>query len=136
MPSGGCERAVGLDRDLEARLVQGLDEGGIHLQERLPAGAHDERRAAAVGARPLPGHGRRQLAGGAELAAAVAVGAHEFGVAERADRRGAILLVPAPEIAACEAAEDGRPPGVRSLALQRVEDLLDGVGHRRAASGW
>ena len=136
MPSGGSQRAVGLDGDLEARLVQRADERRVDLQQRLAAGAHDERRAAPVGARPLLRDGVGELLGGAELAAAVAVGADEVGVAERADGRGPVLLVPRPEVAAGEAAEHRRPPGVGPLALQRVEDLLDGVGHRATASGW
>ena len=34
-----------------------------------------------------------------------------------------------PEIAAAEAQEDSRPPGVHALALQRVEDFFDRVAH-------
>ncbi len=129
---GRLERAVRLDGDLEARLVQRADE-----RRRPSAGAarrRCRRRAACRGRRRL-GHcaatASASSCGGVELAAAVAVGADEVGVAERADGRGAVLLVPRPEVAAGEAAEHGRPPGVGPLALQRVEDLLDGVGHPR-----
>ena len=45
----------------------------------------------------------------------------------------AILLAAGPEIAAGEAAEHGRPPGLRAFALQRVEDLLDRVHGRNLA---
>ena len=43
---------------------------------------------------------------------------------------GAILLAAGPQIAAGKAAEDGGAPGVRALALQRVENLFDGVHAR------
>ena len=42
---------------------------------------------------------------------------------------GAILLSSAPQIAAGEAHEHGGPPCAGALALQRVEHLLDAVGH-------
>ena len=63
--------------------------------------------------------------------------ADEIRVAELADGRRAIRLAPRPEVAAGEAAEHGRPPGVRAFALQGVEDLFDGVhaGRTRAGGG-
>ena len=45
-----------------------------------------------------------------------------------------LLFAPAPEVAAGEAAEHGRAPGLAALALQGEEDLLDRVGHGGAAS--
>ena len=67
---------------------------------------------------------------GIAVAAALgAVHADKIGVAECADRVGPVLLAPGPQIAAGKPAEHRRPPGQRPLALQRVEDFLDGVGH-------
>ena len=43
---------------------------------------------------------------------------------------GAVLLAPAPQIAAGEAAEHRRPARLAALALQGQEDLLDRIGHR------
>ena len=64
-----------------------------------------------------------------EASAARAVGADEIGVAEGADGRRPVLLAAAPEVAAGKAAEDGCAASVGTLALQRVEDFLDGVSH-------
>ena len=61
--------------------------------------------------------------------AARAVGADEIRVAEAALRGGTIGLAAGPEIAAGEAAEHRRAPGVRPLPLQGEEDFLDGVAH-------
>ena len=105
----------------------------IELQQRLAAGADDEallrRRHAATGC-----DGVGQGVGGGELAAAVAVGADEVGVAEVADRGRAVLLAAAPQVAAGEAAEHRGAAGVGALALQCVEDFLDRVGHGGSAS--
>ena len=137
MPCGGSSVPLVSTAISKPACVERDHELGVHLQERLAAGADDETRAAAVGARPPRRDRSRELVGRPELAATVAVGTDELGVAERAHRRGAVLLVPGPEVAAREAAEHGRPARVGSLALQRVEDLLDGVGHlATAASGW
>src|SRR5687768_18396887 len=46
--------------------------------------------------------------------------AHEVGVAEAADGVGAVGLAARPEVAPGEAAEDGRPPGVRRSEERRV----------------
>ena len=69
-----------------------------------------------------------------ELPAARPVRAHKIGVAELADGRGAVRLAARPEIAAGKAAEDRGAPGLRALALQRVEDFLDGVTHKNQLS--
>src|ERR1700682_6176469 len=71
-----------------------------------------------------PGEFRRRV-----FAALGAVGTDEFGVAEFADRRGAVLLAAGPQIAAGKTAEHGRTAGLRALALQREEYLFDRV-HR------
>ena len=60
---------------------------GVELQQRLAAGADDEAAGPAVGAAGQCAATRAgQVVGGAELAAAGAVGADEVGVAEPADR--------------------------------------------------
>ena len=43
-------------------------------------------------------------------------------------------LAPGPQVAAGEPAEHRRPAGVGALALERVEDLLDGVAHATACA--
>ena len=78
---GGGHRqgAVGLDGDLEARVMQGGDERVVDLQHRLAAGQHDEGRAGgAAAARQALG----KIGGGGKAAAARAVRADEIGVAE------------------------------------------------------
>src|SRR5206468_2217198 len=70
-----------------------------------------------------------QLLGCGETAAAGAVDADEIGVAEVADGVGPVFFAAGPQVAAGEAAEDRRAPGVGAFALQGVEDLLDGVAH-------
>src|SRR5262249_45735658 len=87
-----------------------------------PAGkSHEGRRAAVSTPRLAASLGEGLRIG--EFAAA-AVGADEVRVAEIADRPRAISLTAGPEIATCEAAENGRPPSLRAFALQRVEDFL------------
>jgi hypothetical protein len=140
---GGALRPVRLHRHLEAGRMQRADERRVELEERLAPGADDERPGARAGGRlegarppgrvgsPRPRGGDRGGQGlrRGELAAALAVGADEIGVAEAAGGRRAVGLAPRPEVAAGEAAEDRRPAGVRPLALQRVEDLLHRVRH-------
>src|SRR5260370_23435712 len=70
-----------------------------------------------------------QFPGCREAAAAWAVGPGEVGVTEPANRAVAVLLPAGPQVAAGEPAEHGCTPDVRSLALQRVVDLLDAVAH-------
>jgi len=118
----------------KARLVQGHRRGrGIHLQERLPAGAHDERPGAPVGARPVPtATGRRQVPGGCgNLPPPSAVGAHGIRCRRtcrppRRDPSRARVqrLQPAKRQRQKTAGRPGvRPPRPCSV----VEDLLDGV---------
>src|SRR5437588_793480 len=85
-PAG--DDAVGLDRDRDAACMQRVGERRVHLKQRFAA-REDHEAVRALGtpvARDLVGEG----VGAAELAAAVAVGADEIGVAERADRARAI----------------------------------------------
>ena len=104
----------------------------VELQRRFASRAHHE---PVCSARP-PGPDDRgcQGTGASEHAAAGTVGADEVGVAELADGLGPIDLAPAPQVAAREAAEHRRPARLRALALQRVEQLFDGVAH--APRGW
>src|SRR5262249_59393665 len=85
------ERAVGLDRDTEAVLVQRRDERAVELQQRLAAGA-DYEPARPRARRPFRRDRLRQLPGGAEFSAARAVRADEIRIAEAADRRRAVPL--------------------------------------------
>src|SRR5688572_28466150 len=137
-------RAVRLDGDLEAARVQRVDGVGVELQERLATSAYDERsssvRAAVAGIGPA---GQHRFGEGRGVGEATAVGAHadEIRVADLADRIVPVRFATRPEIAAAEAAEHGGTSRVPPLALQRVEDLLDGVRHtalsrlpRRSAS--
>ena len=71
--------------------------------------------------------GKRRGVG--ELSPALALEADEIRVAELALRGGAILLAPAPQIAAGETAKDCGAARVNALALQRFEGFLDDVGH-------
>jgi hypothetical protein len=64
-----------------------------------------------------------------ELAAALPVGSDKVGVAEGADRRGAILLAACPQVAAGEAAEHRSLARLSALSLQGEEDFLDRIGH-------
>ena len=61
---------------------------------------------------------------GGRSATAVAVRSYEVGIAELADGRGSVLFATAPEVTACEAAKDCRATGVRTFALERIEDLF------------
>ncbi|ABA49515.1 hypothetical protein BURPS1710b_0356 [Burkholderia pseudomallei 1710b] len=121
------QRAVRLDRDREARRVQRVDERLIELQHRLAARADDE--AIRLARRPERRDPRRERSGILELAAVLAVGADEVGIAEAAHRAVAVRFAPRPEVAAGEPAEHGRTAGVRALALQRIENFLDRVRH-------
>ena len=123
------QRAVAFDGDGEACIVQRIDQRSIDLQHRLSAGQHD---IAMRGARPPAiGNRPRQCVCIGEFAAADAIGADEIGVAKAALRGGAVRLASAPQIAAGETAEHRPPPRLRALTLQREEDFLDRVGHRK-----
>ena len=86
--------AVGFDGDGEPVRVQRINQRGVKLEQRLAAGADDEAMVGRISPRRQRGTGER--GGGSELAAAVTVGADEVGVAEAADRRGAISLASGP----------------------------------------
>src|SRR3546814_6742935 len=88
------QRAVGLDRDLEAARVERRDQRVIDLEHRLAPGEHDETMRVRRAPETLDGGDEAGRLG--ELAPARAVGADEIGVAEAADRGRAVLLAPCP----------------------------------------
>src|SRR5471030_3006637 len=69
------------------------------------------------------------------LAAGLAVGADEVGVAELADGAGAVAFAAGPQIAAGKTAEHGGTPGMSALALQGVKDFFDTVSHGISSAG-
>ncbi|KAG0163919.1 hypothetical protein DFQ28_009441 [Apophysomyces sp. BC1034] len=80
--------AVGLDRDFEPLSMQRIDQRGIELQHRFAAGANDETVADSGRVRrPQRRDLRRECVGVAILAAVLAMGANEIGVAKAAHRR-------------------------------------------------
>jgi hypothetical protein len=91
-----------------------------------PPGADDEALAIAS---PSARDSFGQLRGARKAPAARAIGADEIGIAEAASRRGTIFFAAGPEIAAGKAAENGGTPSLPPLALQRVENFFDGIGH-------
>ena len=132
----GGEPLLQLDEALIAALHARGFEIAIESNGTIAAGADHQLRVPC----PAPPH-RRDMVGqgvrGGELAAPVAVGPDEIGVAEGADGRGAVALQPVPQVAAGEPQEDGRTPGLSALALHSQKDLLGGVAHIRAThSAW
>ena len=77
--------------------------------------------------------GGGQILGRGELAAVLAVGPDEVGVAEGADGLGPVLLAAGPQVAAGKAAEHGGLAGLAAFTLQGEEDFLDGIGHREGS---
>ena len=75
------------------------------------------------------GNGLREFYGGRKFPAAWTVGAYKIGIAELAHGILPVALKPRPEIAAGETEENGRASGLRALALERVVQLFDGIGH-------
>src|SRR5476649_1852116 len=126
--------AVGFDGDLEAHRLHRGDQLQVQLQQRLAAG-EDHVFAGRVSVRPQRVDGRRQRFGRGELAAALAVGADEVGVAELADGAGAVAFAAGPQIAAGKTAEHGGTPGMGALALQGVKDFFDTVSHGISSAG-
>ena len=125
---GNDLRAVGFHSNAKTLGMQRVDERRVELEQRLPARAHDEPMRAIL-LRPQCHDLRDELGRRAVLAAVLAVGADEVGVAELADGLGTVLFTPRPQVAPCKPAEHGRTTGVRALALQCVEDFLYRVRH-------
>src|SRR5471032_2974548 len=128
------QRAVGFDGDLETDGVHRGDQFKIQLQQRFAA-REDDVFAGRVSAWPQRVDSRRQRLGRGELAAALAVGADEVGVAELADGAGAVAFTAGPQVAAGKAAEHGGTPGMGALALQGVKDFFDTVSHGISSAG-
>jgi len=79
--------------------------------------------------RPFIFDGRGQSFRGIEFAAPCSIHSDKIRVAELTNRRSSIGFAARPEIAAGETAEDRGTTSLRTLALQRIEDFLDGVAH-------
>src|SRR5207244_11989826 len=99
----------------------------------------NNKRLPAASARPMIRHRGKEILSGAKLLAP-----HKVSVTPtRTTPRSllAIALESGPQVATREAQKHSRAARMGSLALQGVEDLFDGVGHRsgpdniRAASG-
>ena len=117
------ERAVRFDGNLEAEVVETVDQRRIELQEWLTACDHNEALRRSV-AKPLAGDFLCELVGPCKLGSA-----HKIGIAKLANRVRTILFATCPQIAAGETQEHRWPPCVRSFALERVVDLFN-VIHR------
>jgi len=123
-------RSIGFYGYFKVAGVEGIDQGRIHLQQWLAAGA-DYKSLARIGVlRPLLVDGARQGIGRREPSAARSIDTYKLGVAELADRGGAIGFAARPEIATRKTAEDRGTAGLRAFALQGVEDFFYCVGHK------
>src|SRR5215475_12191013 len=112
---------------LEAASVNSVKHRAVELQQRLPAGEdHEPPR------RKIPPGSLDRLAevfGVVKFAAADPIRADKIRVTEPADCMRSIHLAPGPQITTSEAAEHGGTTCLCSLALQRLEYLLDGIDH-------
>jgi hypothetical protein len=100
--------------------MQGVNERRVKLKERFPAGK-DDKRFAVSDAGPKARNGPGQFRRGLEATASIAIRADKIRIAKPANRRLAIFFAPRPQVAAGEPAKNRRPTGLRSFALQRVE---------------
>ena len=119
--------AVALDRNLEARAVQRLDQRIIDLQHRLAAGEDDIALLPPFAPEALRHRGK--LPRGCIFRAVFAIGADEIRIAEPADRLFPILLPPRPEVAPGKAQKNSAAARSHALALQGQEQLLDRIAH-------
>jgi len=122
---GAC--SIRLDSDHEASRVQGIHDGTIQLEGRLASRANHI--AVRIPAGPSGFYHRCDILSGCILATIFAIRAYEVGVTELANRSVAILFTPRPEVTSGEATKDGSTSRVCTLALKRVENFFDGVGH-------
>ena len=109
--------------------MQHLQQLRVELEERLTSGT-DHEAPARLGRRPGGSYRSRQLPGRREPSSTGPVRADEIGITKLAGGLVAVLLPPGPQVAAGKAAEHRGSPGVGPFALEGVEDLFDGVGHR------
>lgn len=126
-------RAVRLYGDRKAASMQCIDQVLVDLEHGLPACQHDEGRAVACRAGGTAG--ARQIVGRREFAASGAVCPYEICIAEAALGRRAVGLPAGPQIAPREPAEHGGRAGIRTLALERIEDFLDLIHGPTRSSG-
>jgi len=116
--------SVGFDGDFKTVGVTGGDQGRVQLKQGFSAGKHHEptipfwapSRSDRVG----------QCAGGFKTTAAVAIGAHEVGVAKPADGFGPIGLSSRPQVAAAQTAEDRDPTRLCPFALKGLKNFFHG----------
>ncbi|MDT4849571.1 hypothetical protein FQZ97_836950 [compost metagenome] len=124
---GRLDGAVGFDGHGEAAGVDGHEQERIQLQQGFAA---REDHVAVFGAgAPAGRDGVGQQFGRGELAAALAIGADEVGVAEGAGGTGAVAFAARPQVAACKPAEYRRAARMGAFALQRLENFFGGISH-------
>lgn len=119
-------RAVGFRSNFKPGSVQGLYQLFIHLQKGFPSGK-DDKAPPFPRPGPSPFDGRCKRLCGRKASARRAVHADKIGIAEAADCRCAVGFTARPKVTSREATKDGGTPGIPPLALERIEDLLDGV---------
>ena len=125
---GGAYRAVAFYGNAKAACVQGLNEGGVYLQQRFATRQYREP-ILAVACGPLGGDLVGQGLCGGKFAAQGAVGTHKVGVAKTTNGGGTVAFAACPEVATGKAAEHGGAAGLAAFALQGVENFFDAVGH-------
>jgi len=125
------ERPVGLDRDLEAPVVQGNDQLRVELEERLSTRTDNERAAPRLFS-PSPQRYLRELMGSLEPTTTWAVRAYKIGIAPGCTSAGSPVTfagTAAPQIATGEPKENRRSPDMHPFALKSVVDLFDRITH-------
>ena len=119
-------RTVTLNRNLKAGRVQRVDDSIIDLQHWFAAGNYD----IAVGGAIAPQRCNLCRQCISIIAPTIfAISANKIGVAKLADGDGAVGLAPRPQIAAGKAQENRAAARMDTFALQRQENLFDGITH-------
>ena len=119
-------RAVTLNRDLKVGRVQRVDDSIIDLQHWFAAGNYHIAVGDAI--TPQRCNLRRQCV--SIIAPAIlAICADKIGVAKLADGGTAVGLAPRPQIAVGKAQENRPAARMDTFALQRQENLFDGITH-------
>jgi uncharacterized protein (TIGR00369 family) len=106
--------------------MQRIDQFLIDLKHGFAAGQNDKDFAVAIARARRPARARQRIRR-REAATADPIGSNEIGIAKLANGLCPIRFATGPEIAPGEAAEHGRPAGVRTFALERVENFLDRI---------
>ena len=136
MPVGGATRAVGLDGDVEATRLGALATAASSSCRRgSPPVQTTMRFRSVIVARPLRGDGVREGSAVANLPPPSPSVPTKSVSQNLQIARSRSSSRPVHRLQEAEAAEHRRAAGVRALALQRVEDLLDLVGHGVASTG-